>query len=166
MQPVPLSQPNLFSSRFNSAMRCPVHPLMSGATCWPPCPLIISIIQEGVIGGSLYSGPTGPLLHYHPSERVQYERWVVGRITIMSLPTLTVGYFDGQLYCDLQDMKGYYVRTWSFWCRTRLCVSPRLSSICIHSAREIFWFIWNCLAPFLGARNVFLSTGGFVISLI
>lgn len=60
MQPVPLSVSNLFRSRFNSASRCPVHPLMSGVTCWPPCPLIISIIQERVIGGSDYAGPDNP----------------------------------------------------------------------------------------------------------
>lgn len=34
-------------------------------------------------------------------------------------------------------------------------VSPRLSSICIHSAHEIFWFIWNT-PPAPTSRNVFL----------
>jgi hypothetical protein len=70
-------------------------------------------------------------------------RWSAVRFPIMSLPTMTVGYFD----CDLLFFKGYYVRTWGFILMVtsfNRTVSLRLSAICISiHHQECFDLFWS-----------------------
>lgn len=139
---------------FNSANRCPVHPLMSGVTWWTCCPLIISIIQDGVTTGTNDNWPPCWCFWIGNGDRDGWV-WTALRFPIMSLPTMTVGYFD----CDLLFFKEYYVRTWGFILMVtsfNRTVSLRLSTICISiHHQECFDLFWSRAPTFFTEFNDF-----------
>lgn len=128
---------------------------MSGATCWPRCPLIISIIQEGVIGGSVYSGPaipwftstTGTHIHWgdgwlEGSRLCRYLRWPLDTLMasfiaicrIWKDTTWELGLFNGH--------------------RWLLSVSPRLCPQFAYIQHVKYFDLFEILLPL--PRNVFL----------